>query len=166
MSGDLAHWAYQFPAPLATMLIAAMPVVELRGAIPYAVTIGHLPVAQALGYALIGNALPVIPLLVLLGPLEKPLRRVGAFDRFLTWLFDRTRAKSHLVERYEAFGLCMFVAVPLPGTGAWTGAILAHLLQLPLRFAAPAIFLGIVIAGALVSAVSYGGIAVWHGLGH
>ena len=93
--------------------------------------------------------------------MEKALRRYGPFDRFFCWLFARTRRKAGVVERYGAFGLVLFVAVPLPVTGAWTGVVAAYLFDVPARRAAPAILLGICIAGVVVTLAVQGVIRLW-----
>ncbi len=100
--------------------------------------------------------------MLLLGPAERHLRRFGWIDRFLDWLFRRTEKRSDLIRRYQALGLILFVAIPAPMTGAWTGTIAAYLFKLPLRMAIPCIILGICIAGVLVSLASQG---VLHVLG-
>lgn len=150
------------PPPVAVFLTAMLPIFELRGAIPlgYALKMdSHLMIWLI---AVAGNCVPVLPILLLLGPAERRLRRFPAMDRFFTWLFRRTEAKSDLVRRYESIGLTLFVAVPLPMTGAWTGAIAAYLFKLPLRLALPCIILGVLIAGVVVSLVSAGVISLWH----
>lgn len=149
------------PPPLAVFLTAMLPIFELRGAIPlgYALKMdSHLMIWLI---AVAGNSVPVLPILLLLGPVERRLRRFRTMDRFFTWLFRRTEAKSDLVRRYESIGLTLFVAVPLPMTGAWTGAIAAYLFKLPLRLALPCIILGVLIAGVVVSLVSAGVISLW-----
>lgn len=150
------------PPPLAVFLAAMLPILELRGAIPlgYALKIDSHVLIWLLAVA--GNIVPVVPILVLLGPVERRLRRFRTMDRFFTWLFRRTEAKSDLIRKYESIGLTLFVAVPLPMTGAWTGAIAAYLFKLPLRLALPCIILGVLIAGVVVSLVSAGVISLWH----
>ena len=111
--------------------------------------------------AVAGNFVPVLPILLLLGPVERYARRWRTCDRFLTWLFRRTVSRSDLIKRYESFGLILFVAIPAPMTGAWTGAIAAYLFKLPLRLAVPCIILGILIAGVVVTLVSQGVISLW-----
>lgn len=154
------------PPPVAVLLIAMLPVFELRGAIPYA----YSPLAGQWGsahplltwlLAVIGNFAPVLPILTLLGPAEKHLRRFRRADRFLDWLFARTERRSALVRRYQALGLILFVAIPAPMTGAWTGSVAAYLFKLPLRFAVPCIIIGICLAGVVVTLVSMGVLHLW-----
>jgi len=144
------------PQPLITLLIATLPVSELRGAIPWALTAGGLGWQQAYFYAVLGNFLPVIPLLLLLEPVSLRLRKYSIWDKFFTWLFERTRRRSRLVERYEALGLALFVAIPLPVTGAWTGTVAAFLFGIRFKFAVWAILAGILIAGVVVTLASLG----------
>jgi uncharacterized membrane protein len=166
MRETILGWAHGLPAPLAVFVIAMLPIFELRGAIPYAFS----PLAGGWGQAhpllayltaVAGNFVPVLPLLTLLGPAERKLRRFGWADRFLTWLFARTERRSDLIRRYQALGLILFVAIPAPMTGAWTGAVAAYLFRLPLRFAVPCIILGIALAGVLVTLVSLGVLRLW-----
>ncbi len=144
------------PQPLITFLIATLPVSELRGAIPWALTAGGLGWQQAYFYAVLGNFLPVIPLLLLLEPVSLRLRKYSMWNKFFTWLFERTRRRSRVVERYEAFGLALFVAIPLPVTGAWTGTVAAFLFGIRFKLAVPAILAGILIAGVVVTLASLG----------
>ena len=140
---------------LVTILLAMAPISELRGAIPYAWSQG---MNHTLAYVLsvIGNIIPVVPLLLFLGPVSKFLRRFRPFDKFFSWWFSRTLRRSRLVEKYEALGLVLFVMIPLPVTGAWTGSVAAFLLGIRFRFAFPAIILGVLLAGIIVSSVCLG----------
>ena len=104
----------------------------------------------------------MLPILLLLGPAERHLRRFRFMDRFFDWLFKRTVSRSEVIKKYESLGLILFVAIPAPMTGAWTGAIAAYLFKLPLRMAVPCIILGILIAGLVVTLVSQGVISLWH----
>ncbi|NIM19749.1 MAG: ligand-binding protein SH3 [Candidatus Latescibacteria bacterium] len=151
----------RFSTELATFVIATLPVSELRGAIPYAITIGGLPWQEAYVIAVIGNFLPVLPILYFIGPVSDRLRRIDAFDKFFTWLFARTRRKGKLIEKFEAVGLVLFVAIPLPVTGAWTGSLAAFLFGLRKPLAIPAIILGICIAGVVVTLATTGVIHFW-----
>jgi len=146
---------------LATVIVAMLPIFELRGAIPLALGVFGLSVWQAYLWAVLGNIIPVIPLLLFLGPVSEYLRRFTIWDRFFDWLFARTRRRSELVERLEVVGLVLFVAVPLPITGAWTGTAAAFIFDIPFKHALPAIILGVMIAGGVVTLASLGVIHVW-----
>jgi uncharacterized membrane protein len=132
-----------------------LPIAELRGGIPYAWSQGISPLT-AYGIAVIGNLIPVIPLLLILGPVSKVLRRNRLFDRFFEWWFQRTLNRSKLVERYKSLGLILFVMIPLPVTGAWTGSVAAFLLGIKFKHAFPAIVAGVLLAGVIVSFVCLG----------
>ncbi|MBM3297253.1 MAG: small multi-drug export protein [Candidatus Aminicenantes bacterium] len=139
------------PAWLATLMLAMMPIFELRGAIPVGNQVLGLPLSQAVILSVIGNMLPIIPILLLLGPVSKWLSRWKFFKKFFDWLFARTRSKSDIIRKYELIGLMLFVAVPLPVTGAWTGAAAAFLFGIRFWPALGAIFLGVLIAGTIIT---------------
>jgi uncharacterized membrane protein len=155
-------WAQHLPAPLAVFLVAMLPVFELRGGIPAGYAMGMTSPVLIYLLAVAGNFVPVLPILLLLGPVERRLRRFRTMDRFFTWLFRRTVSRSKVIQKYESLGLILFVAIPAPMTGAWTGSIAAYLFKLPLRMAVPCIILGILIAGVVVSLVSQGVISLWN----
>ncbi|MFQ6092637.1 MAG: COG2426 family protein, partial [bacterium] len=119
---------------------------------------------EAYLWAVTGNFVPVIPLLLFLEPASNWLRRYRIFDGFFSWLFARTRRRGRLVERYEALGLVLFVAIPLPVTGAWTGTVAAFIFGIRFSYALPAVLGGILIAGVVVTLASLGVISVF-GLG-
>lgn len=139
--------------------IAMLPISELRGAIPFAYHVGF-PWYYAYLLGVIGNLLPVPFILLFLNAIIPVLCRIKLLDRLIHWFFARTRRKGKLVERYEWFGLMVFVAIPLPVTGAWTGAILAVLLGLKFRYAFSSIGAGVLVAGAIVTAATVLGWAV------
>jgi uncharacterized membrane protein len=148
-------------AYLITIVLAMLPVSELRGAIPYAVGVAGMSWQEAYIISVVANFLPVIPILYLIGPVSESLRRFHPLDRFFTWLFARARRKGKLIERFEVIGLILFVAIPLPVTGAWTGTIAAFLFGVRKRVALPAIFLGICLAGVVVTLAVTGVISFW-----
>ena len=148
------------PPEAVTLVIAMFPIVELRGAIPWALTIGALEWQRAYLLSVVGNMIPVIPLLLFLGPVSEALRRLTLFDRFFNWLFKRTRHRSRAFERFGALGLALFVAIPLPITGAWTGSAAAFLLGIPFRTAFPFILIGVCVAGGVVTAAVLGGVSL------
>ncbi len=149
------------PRELFTVLIGMLPISELRGAIPYALGRG-LSWQQAYFWAVLGNLIPVVPLLLFLEPISTFLsRKYHLWRRFFDWLFLRTRRRSRLVERYEAIGLIFFVGIPLPVTGAWTGSVAAFLFGIRFKYALPAIVLGVLLAGIVVTLASLGVITLW-----
>jgi len=136
---------------LVVLGIAASPISELRGAIPVAIIGFHFPWYYAFLLAIIGNLLPVPFILLFLDTLSRLLSKIGIFKRMLQWLFEHTRRRGKIIERYERIGLILFVAIPLPVTGAWTGSLAAVLFGLKFKHAFLSIFAGIVIAGIIVT---------------
>lgn len=143
-----------------TFLVSMIPVIELRGAIPLGVAHGlSLPVAAAV--SVVGNMIPV-PLIILFIRnvfkwLKKRSRRISDI---IVKLEERANRQSKIVIDYQLVGLCIFVALPLPGTGAWTGALIAAILELRLKHAVPAIFAGVCIAAGIVSWLTYTAMSV------
>jgi uncharacterized membrane protein len=146
---------------LITFILSTLPISELRGAIPYAITVGDMSWQKAYAISVVGNFVPVVPIVLLIGPVSEYLRRVRQFDRFFDWLFARTRRKGKLIERFEILGLILFVAIPLPVTGAWTGSVAAFLFGVRKSVAFPAILCGILIAGVVVTLATTGVISFW-----
>ena len=138
-----------------TLLLSAAPVSELRGGIPFALARGASPPA-AFFLALAGNLVIIPALLFGLSAGERLIRRCEAGRRIIDLTFGRVRRRRRLIDRYGPVGLFFLVAVPLPGTGAWTGAIAAHLFGIRPRRAAIPIASGVVIAGVLVLSASLG----------
>jgi uncharacterized membrane protein len=135
--------------------ISALPITELRGAIPIALIIYKMPIFPAYFFAVLGNIMPVIFLLLYLKPFSDFLCRWHFLNIFFKWLFKRTYQYEKKIEKYGAF-LLVFVAVPLPGTGAWTGSIAAFVFGIRFWYAFPAIVGGIIIAGIIVTLTSLG----------
>ena len=138
-----------------TFLISMVPVLELRGAIPIGVA-GGLPTLAAMLIAIAGNLAPVPFLLVFTRRVFNWLKAKGRIRRLVERLEQRAAKKSQLVMDYSWLGLCILVAIPLPGTGAWTGALVAAVMNMRLKRAMPAIALGVVIAGFIVTCLTYG----------
>ncbi|MFC2105972.1 COG2426 family protein [Candidatus Bipolaricaulota bacterium] len=140
--------------------ISAAPVFELRGGIPLALSQGFPP-AGAFGLALLGN-LAVVPLLLWgFEWMEQRFMRWRFTRAILEWVFTRSRRKGRWIQRLGSLGLVLLVAIPLPGTGAWTGAIASRLLGIPVKKALPWIAIGVVIAGILVLFASLGAIRLF-----
>lgn len=142
---------------LLTVLLTAMaPVAELRGAIPLGIVHYNLPPVVAYGLAVVGNMIPIAPIIFLLRKGTDYAMRYPKLEFLLNWVFQRTRKKSGLIQKYELLGLALFVAVPLPMTGAWTGAIASYLLGLNPLKSVISIFAGVLIAGTIVTILSLG----------
>ncbi len=139
---------------LVVLVIAALPIFELRGAIPVAINLFHFPWYYALLLAIIGNLFPVPLILLFFGSISRVLSKIGCFRRILYWLFERTRQRSRVIERYKRIGLVLLVAIPLPATGAWTGSFAATLLGLKFKYAFISIIIGVLIAGIIVTCLS------------
>lgn len=140
---------------LMTFLIAMVPVLELRGAIPAGIAAGLSPMA-AFVISVIGNMVPVPFIILLIRHIFLWLRKNETLRRIIEKLEHKAHLKGRVVRKYGALGLMILVAIPLPGTGAWTGALVAAILNMSLRRSLPAILLGVVIAGAIITAVTCG----------
>jgi uncharacterized membrane protein len=151
---------------LVVVLIAALPIVELRGALPVGILFFGMPWWQALLWAVLGNIAPIVIVLLLLERIVAWLSHVALFRRFFEWLFARARSKSASIQKYEFWGLATFVGIPLPGTGAWTGAVAAEVLGLSYWKSLLSIFVGVLMAAAVVTFLSVLGKQFrWIGIG-
>ena len=141
-----------------TMLVSMIPIVELRGGIPFGVALG-LPYYLAFPAAVIGNIIPTPFIIVYIRRIFKWMRR---YLPKLNRLVDKLERKAHLkgqkVSRYQYLGLWLFVAIPLPGTGAWTGSLAAAFLDMRLKNAMPAVILGVLTAGCIMTGLTHLGI--------
>jgi len=142
------------PKELIVITVSTLPIVELRGAIPIAINLFDFPWYYALLLAIAGNLVPVPLLLLFFGAISRHLSRFGIFRRWFNWLEERARKRGKIVEKYKRIGLALFVAIPLPVTGAWTGSLVATIFEIKFKHALPSIFIGICIAGAIVTAIS------------
>jgi uncharacterized membrane protein len=151
---------------LVVVIIAALPIVELRGAVPVGILVFDMPWWQTVLWSLLGNIAPILLVLFLLEKVVAWLSRVGVFRRFFEWLFARARSKSATIQRYEFWGLATFVGIPIPGTGAWTGAVAAEVLGLSYWKSLAAIVVGVLMAAAVVTFLSVLGRQFrWVGIG-
>lgn len=148
-------------------LLAMTPIGELRAAIPVGLAIYKLNWLAVYLIAVVGNLVPVIALLLFLEPIANWLsKHFKICDKFFNWLFARTRHKAeNKIKNKGLLALTLFVAIPLPITGAWTGSIIAFLCKIPRRKAFLAITVGVAIAGVIVSLATIGGIAIEYYLG-
>ena len=150
-----------FTHAFSVLAVSAAPVAELRGGLPLALSFGLHP-AAAFFLSVVGNLVPVLPLLLGFGWVEKQSRRWGPLKNGLDWVFVRTRRRGRLIARYGSIGLILLVAIPLPATGAWTGTIAAFLFDIPPKRAFPLIVAGVFIAGVVVL---LGSLGVFHAFG-
>ena len=146
------------PPWLVVLLISMLPFIELRGAIPAGILVLHMDPLSVFIIAVIGNLIPVPFILILFEKVERWLRRYEFWTGLMDRIFEKTRNKaSKKVEEYEALALVLFVAIPLPGTGAWTGALIAYLFGLDIKKSLFYIAVGVVMAGFAVTLISTGG---------
>lgn len=144
---------------LKTLFTAMLPVLEIRGAIPVGVAAGLDPWAAFI-LGVVGNMLPIPILILITRKVIDWLKKHGILVRFTGWLESKGAAKAQTVQRYSFWGLFILVAIPLPGTGAWTGALVASLLDMRLKRALPAITMGVIAAGIIVLVLTYGVLSV------
>ena len=137
-------------------LISMIPILELRGALLVAGPILGVKVSTAIPLCIIGNIIPVPFILLLITPIFNWLKQTKTFRPMVEKMEARALSKREQVEKYEFWGLVLFVGIPLPGTGAWTGSLLAALLGMKFKKAFPAVLLGIALASVIMSIVSYG----------
>jgi uncharacterized membrane protein len=141
------------PEQIIILIIAALPIVELRGSIPVAMDVFHMSWQQSVALSIIGNLIPVPFLLLFYDSLASFVSRIKVGKTFLEWLYKRTRRQTGIIEKYKHIGLIVFVAIPFPGTGAWTASIVAHFLGIKFKHALIDIALGVIGAGVIVTAL-------------
>ena len=161
----IINWLKDIPKEYIVMIMAALPISELRGAIPLGLSFG-MSLQKAFLLAIIGNSIFVAPALFLFEPVTNQLRKFKIWSRFFDWVFERTKKNSNAIQKYEALGLAIFVAIPLPMTGAWSGVIAASLFKIKFRYAFISIISGVIVAGLIVSALCGLGIMSWKGIIH
>ncbi|QUH24934.1 COG2426 family protein [Serpentinicella alkaliphila] len=145
---------------LLIILIAAMPLMELRAAIPIGVSLGMNPIHATI-LSIIGSILPVPFLLMLIKPIANYFKKVRLFKFFINKAVRRTLRKSDRIKKYKVIGLMLFVAVPLPTTGVYSGCLAAILFNIPFKYAFPAIAIGTSIAGLGMFILSYVVVNLW-----
>lgn len=139
-----------------TVLISMIPLLELRGSIIVAGSVLQLPLIETYIAAVIGNMLPIPFILLFIKKIFAWMKKVSFLKKFPEWLESKTMKKSGQIEKYGYLGLFLFVAIPLPGTGAWTGSLLAALLGMDFKKSLLFILLGVMTAGLIMSLVSFG----------
>lgn len=143
------------PAELTIFLISLLPILELRGGM-IAAALLSVPFGRAFWICLAGNLLPLPFILLLIRPFFNWLRRTRHLKKLADWLERKTEKNKSKVLRYETLGLLLFVAIPLPGTGGWTGSLVAAMLDMPLKKSLPTVCVGVLVAGAIMAVVTYG----------
>lgn len=142
-------------SPLYIVLIISMlPLIELRGSIPVAILLFGMPWQEAVILSVIGNMIPIPLILIFMDWFFTLLSKNKHGARFTQWIFARTRRKGKSIEKYEAIGLAIFVGIPLPGTGAWTGAFAANIFGIKFWKSMLYIFIGVLLAATAVTILS------------
>lgn len=157
---SLLAWLAWLPKELIVILISALPLIELRGAIPVGMLALKLPMWEVFTLAMIGNILPLPFILWVLPPLRRWATHWPVVGPVLRWAEERAMKRRESVEKYGFWGLVAFVGVPLPGTGAWTGALVAVVLNMTPWRAFIACSLGVLVAGILIAMLSALGLMV------
>ncbi len=162
MAQPLIEWVSSWPPEIATMFLAMLPVTELRASIPVGIGLFGLDPLVALGWSVLGDIIPVPIIYIFLSTLNKWLTAGWPWwQRVFTARSDKVKQQfTHKYQTYGLIALTLFVSIPLPGTGAWTGTLAAWLFGIPFKKAFPFIVLGAVLAGIIVTAITTGAIAV------
>lgn len=150
--------AHGFSPQIINFIIAMVPLLELRGSILVAGSILRLPFVQTYVTAVIGNMLPIPFILLFIEKIFEWMKKINGLKKIPEWLEAKAMKKSEQIEKYGYLGLFLFVAIPLPGTGAWTGSLLAVLFGMKFKKSLLFIFLGVLTAGLIMSLVSFGAI--------
>jgi len=143
------------PEELVAFVISLLPVLECRGGM-IAARLMEIPFIKAFLICYLGNMLPIPFIILFIRKIFEILRRFSFFEKIIVKLEAKTAKNKDKVLKYESWGLLLFVAIPLPGTGGWTGALMAALLDIRFKRALPIIALGVLIAGFIMSGLTYG----------
>ena len=154
-AGKLAGKLAGLPDELVCFIISMVPIIELRGGLIIAAIKG-IPLFRAIGVCIAGNIIPVPFILLLITPIFTWLKKTKLFKPMVEKLETKSMGKSDKIKKYEFVGLMLFVGIPLPGTGAWTGSLIASLLNIKFKKAFPAVILGLFMATAIMCLISYG----------
>ena len=136
-------------------LISMLPIIELRGAIPAGFALG-IPAWVCFAVSILGNMLPVPFIIFFIKKIILWMEKVPKLDKVAFWLEEKAHKNATKVTRYATWGLLIFVGIPLPGTGAWTGALVAAMLDMDMKKAFWSILGGVVLAGVIVTAICSG----------
>lgn len=149
-------------AHFGVMICSMIPIIELRGGIPLGMALG-LPWWQSFIYAVIGNMIPVPFILLFINKLIGWMSRskVEFFNKVGNWLLRKAEKNREKIEKYSFFGVCLFVAIPLPVTGAWTGSLVASTIGMKWWKALLSCLLGVLIAATIVTLIAYGALAAF-----
>ncbi|MBQ8747099.1 MAG: small multi-drug export protein [Clostridia bacterium] len=148
MLEQIQHYLYVF-------FCSMVPLIELRGAIPIGAALG-LPWLANFALSIIGNMIPIPFILLFIRHILAWMKTTKHFSKIALWLEEKAEKNKGKVMKYATFGLALFVGIPLPGTGAWTGALVAALMNMRMKYSLPSIFAGVVLAAFIMSGISYG----------
>ena len=143
------------PEELVAFVISLMPILECRGGM-IAARLMEIPFVKAFLICYLGNMIPIPFIILFIRKIFDFLRRYSFFEKIIVKLEAKTAKNKDKILRYKSWGLLIFVAIPLPGTGGWTGALMAALLDIRFKRALPIIALGVLIAGFIMSGLTYG----------
>ncbi|WP_294167451.1 small multi-drug export protein [uncultured Clostridium sp.] len=143
------------PKEMVSFIIAMVPILELRGGLIAASLLG-IGVVKAIVICILGNIVPIPFILFFITPIFNWMKKTSLLRPMVEKLESKSMAKSDQIQKYEFWGLALFVGIPLPGTGAWTGALIAALLGIEIKKASLSIFIGLIIATIIMTIISYG----------
>lgn len=159
MTDSLINWFTNtlsfMPKEAVAFIISMVPILELRGGLVAASLLG-IGVFKAIILCVIGNVIPIPFILFFITPIFNWMKKTKLFRPLVEKLEEKSMSKSDQIQKYEFWGLALFVGIPLPGTGAWTGALIAALLGIDIKKASLSIFIGIIIATVIMTFISYG----------
>lgn len=159
MTDSLIHWFTEnlsfMPKELIIFIISMVPILELRGGL-IAAALLKISMFKAIGVCILGNIIPIPFILLFITPIFEWMKKTKLFRPLVEKIENKSMSKSDKIQKYEFLGLLLFVGIPLPGTGAWTGALIASLLGIKIKKAVPAILLGLVLATIIMCTISYG----------
>lgn len=154
LATTLAEAMEALPQELIVFIVSMLPLIELRGGLILAPIFG-MPIGKAVAISLAGNILPIPFILWLITPIFNWMKTTKLFKPLVEKLEAKSMGKSEKIQKYEFWGLVLFVGIPLPGTGAWTGALIASLLNIKIKKAFPAILLGLLLATVIMCVITY-----------
>jgi len=139
------------------ILISMVPIIESRGSIPYGILVLGLPWYKVVFVSIIANFLVTVPIVYLLEPISLYFRRFSIPNRFFNWLFARSRKKGSIISKMKLLGLIIFIGIPLPVTGAWTGCVAANVFGINKLHTLLGVFLGILLSVAIITILTLTG---------
>lgn len=158
MTDSLINWFTTnldgLPKELIVFIISMVPILELRGGF-IAAALLKIPYLQAVPICIIGNIVPIPFILLFINKIFAWMKTTKHLGKIARKIESKALSKSDTIRKYEFLGLLLFVGIPLPGTGAWTGALIACLLEVKMKKAVPAIFMGLLLATAIMSFITY-----------